>query len=251
MQRPHRVSSTLALAVGLSNCLAAPASANRDALRQIVQEECAVHWLQSHSALPCERIYLPDARARNGYAVLADRKGGAHFLLIPTRTVAGMESPELLEPGTPNYFAAAWAARDLVAAVVGHRISRGAVGLALNPPHARTQDQFHIHIECMRADVAKTLQESAPRVHDAWSTVFVGGWPYQALRVMGEDLSGTDPVALLAHKLPAPSSAIGDYTLVVAGMDFREGPGFMLLAGTGPGGELLLDSTCAIAAATS
>ena len=247
-----RLRAMLAFAAVVNACPATPASANRDALRQIVQEQCVVQWLQAHSPRPCERIFLPDAaHARDGYAVLADRKGGAHFLLIPTRTVAGMESPELLEPGTPNYFAAAWDARDLVAAVVGHRISRGAVGLALNPPHARTQDQFHIHIECMREDVARVLQKSAPQVTAAWSGVFVGGWRYQVLRVMGEDLRATDPIALLAHELTATNSRLGDYTLVVVGMDFKEGPGFMLLAGTGPAGELLLDSTCAIAEVTA
>jgi len=40
--------------------------------------------------------------------VLADRKGGAHYLLIPTQTMAGIESGELLDPEAPNYFAEAW-----------------------------------------------------------------------------------------------------------------------------------------------
>src|ERR1700675_2603281 len=94
--------------------------ANRDALRQIVQDECVVHWQQQHTASPCERV-------DPGFAVLADRKGGAHFLLIPTRTMAGIESPEVLEPGAPNYFEAAWQARDRIAAVVGRGVPRGAV----------------------------------------------------------------------------------------------------------------------------
>jgi hypothetical protein len=38
--------------------------------------------------------------------------------------------------------------------------------------------------------------------------------------------------------------------LVLAGMEFKEGPGFILLAGKGPAGELLLDPACVIAAAT-
>jgi len=40
-----------------------------------------------------------------------------------------------------------------------------------------------------------------------------------------------------------------DYSLIVAGMQFKEGPGFVVLAGTGLAGELLLDSKCAVAAA--
>lgn len=242
-----RLVGLLAFAWSVNAC-AAP---NRNALRQIVQDQCAVHWLQQHDARPCERIYLPDApRARAGYAVLHDIKGGAHFLLIPTRTIAGMESAELLEPGAPNYFAAAWQARDLVAAAVGHGIRRGAIGLALNPQHARTQDQLHIHIECLRTAVAHALKTAAPRIDDTWSSVVVGAWVYEAMRVMGEELGGANPFQLLADKLPAAKSAMGDYTLVLAGMDFSEGPGFILLAGKGAAGELLLDPTCAIAATT-
>jgi CDP-diacylglycerol pyrophosphatase len=237
--------SAAAFALSLNACSAA----NRDALRQIVQEQCAVHWLQQHSASPCERIYLPEApHESEGFAVLADRKGGAHFLLIPTRTVAGMESAELLEPGAPNYFAAAWSARDLVARVVGHGIPRDAVGLALNPRHARTQDQLHIHIECLRADVALALRRAAPRIAGDGSPNPIDCRPYQALRVVGEELGGANPPVLLADGLPAARSSLGDFTLVVAGMDFKEGPGFVLLADNGAAGELLLDSTCAIAA---
>jgi CDP-diacylglycerol pyrophosphatase len=228
----------LTLAVSAGAC----SSPNRDALRQIVQEQCAVHWLQQHSPRPCERV-------DEGFAVLADRKGGAHFLLIPTKTVAGLESPALFEPGTPNYFAAAWAARDLVAKVVGHGIRRSAVGLALNPRHARTQDQFHIHIECVRGDVAHDLERAAPHLTESWVSIAIDASMYQARRVMGEEFGAADPITLLANGLSPARSDIGDYTLVAAGMDFQEGPGFVLLAAKGPAGELLLDPTCAIAAA--
>lgn len=216
--------------------------ANRDALREIVQQQCVVHWQQQHSAAPCERV-------GEGFAVLHDRKGGAHFLLIPTATLVGMESPELLAAGRPNYFAAAFKARDELAATVGHSIGRSAVGLAVNPRHARTQDQLHIHVECIRADVAAVLKAASPRITAGWSPLSIAGSPYQALRIMGEELDGSDPIELLADKLPAAKSDMGDYTLIVAGMDFTEGPGFVVLAGTGPAGELLLDSTCAVAGA--
>ena len=224
-------------------------AANRDALRQIVQEQCVVHWSQQHSVRPCERLFLPEApHASEGFAVLADRKGGAHFLLIPVKTVAGMESPELLDPGTPNYFAAAWQARDLLSGAAGRPIRRGDVGLALNPRHARTQDQFHIHIECLRPDIAQTLRRAALRATGAWTRLTIAGSSYQALRVMGSDLDGADPIELLANGVAEARAAMGDYTLVAAGMEFPEGPGFILLASDGPAGELLLDPTCAIAA---
>src|ERR1700730_1912713 len=54
---------------------------NRDALRQIVQEECVVHWLRESRPTPCESVSLADSQHEDeGYAVLADIKGGAHFL---------------------------------------------------------------------------------------------------------------------------------------------------------------------------
>jgi len=117
----------------------------------------------------------------------------------------------------------------------------------VNPPHARTQDQFHIHIECLRPDVFRSLNAAAERITDTWSTLTVGGAHYEALRIMGEDLDGANPFELLAKHAHAACHAPGDYTLVVAGMRFRSGPGFILLASTGPAGELLLDSTCAVA----
>ncbi len=41
---------------------------------------------------------------------------------------------------------------------------------------------------------------------------------------------------------------MAEFTLLVAGMEFKEGPGFALLAGSSvPGAELLLDSSCAVA----
>jgi CDP-diacylglycerol pyrophosphatase len=222
----------------------------RSALRLIVQDRCVVNWSQHHNAAPCERVYLADSKTGNsGYAVLADRKGGAHYLLIPTQTMAGIESGELLDPDAPNYFAEAWHARDLITRFVGHDVPRAAVGLAVNTAHSRSQDQFHIHIECLRQDVFESLRTGAEHVADVWSPMNVAGSVYEALRIMGEGLDGSNPFELLANLKPDVRHHMGDYTLVVAGMQFKSGPGFIVLTGTGPTGELLLDSTCAVAGA--
>ena len=79
-----------------------PPDAGRDALRQIVQNQCVVDWQQNHDPAPCERVFLADSKTDNsGYAVLADRKGGAHYLLIPVQTMRGIDSGELLDPDMP------------------------------------------------------------------------------------------------------------------------------------------------------
>ena len=224
-----------------------PPDAGRDALRQIVQNQCVVNWTQRQDPAPCERVVLVDSRTDSGYAVLADRKGGAHYLLIPVPTMAGIDGSDLLDPDTPNYFAEAWRARDLLGTFVGHEVPRTAIGLAVNKVQARTQNQFHIHIECLRREVAEQLRAAANRVTEVWSPVTVGGSPYEALRVSGPALDAANPFDLLANLKPEVRNHLGDYTVVVAGMQYAAGPGFVVLAGTGQTGELLLDSSCAVA----
>jgi CDP-diacylglycerol pyrophosphatase len=220
----------------------------RDALRQIVQNQCVLNWSQHHDPAPCERVFLADPKNNSsGYAVLADRKGGAHYLLIPTQTMAGVDGSELLDPDMPNYFAEAWHARDLITKFVGHDVPRTAIGLAVNTAQARSQNQFHIHIECLRKDVAESLQASAEQLTDIWTPVSVAGATYHALRIMGDGLDGSNPFELLATLKPDVRRHMGDYTLVFAGMQFKNGPGFIALTATGPTGELLLDSSCSVA----
>jgi len=229
--------------------LATPAcGANPDALRQIVEEQCLVHWAQRHDPAPCERIELGDPpRKDSGYALLADRKGGAHFLLIPTRRITGIESADLALPATPNYLAAAWRARGRLEAVVGHALPREAVGLAVNPVHARTQNQLHIHIECLRADVLPALAGQAGHFASGWRSVHIGAYDLEAREIAGESLDGENPFELLNEHILEEHGVIGEYTLVIAGTKSADGPGFIVLTSRSMAGELLLDSTCAAA----
>jgi CDP-diacylglycerol pyrophosphatase len=183
-----------------------------------------------------------------GYAVLADIKGGAHFLQMPTKTIAGIESPDVLRPDAPNYFAAAWRAREDMTAILGRPAARDHVGLAVNSQHARTQDQLHIHIECLGPEIYRVLKASAHRLSDAWSPINLAGQRYQGLRMMGESLDMANPFRLLAERMPGARAEMG--ALLVAGMQFRDGPGFIVLAGKSVAGAAThLDSSCAIAAA--
>jgi CDP-diacylglycerol pyrophosphatase len=219
-----------------------------DALRQIVQNQCVLNWTQHNNPAPCERVALADAKSSDsGYAVLADPGGGAHYLLIPTQTMAGIESGELLDADAQNYFAEAWSARDLITKFVGHNVPRTAMALVVNTAHARTQNQFHVDIECVRPDVLDSLRAAAEQVSDIWSPVNVVGSTYQALKIPDATLDASYPFELVANMSPDAKHHMGNYTLVVAGMQFKSGPGFILLTGTGPTGELLLDSSCAVA----
>ena len=243
--RSRRATALLIAGLGAALFAAAGSCANRDALREIVQNECLAHWSGQHSAAPCEEVHVDDsARSGAGYAVLADRKGGAHFLLIPTQTITGIESAALIEPGEPAYFSAAWAAHDRLGAVVGHEVADEVVGLAVNPMRHRSQDQLHIHIECLRPDVRDALAQHAARITTAWSALRLGDSSYWVRRI-GADLKTEDPFKVLASDFPESDRAMGDYTLVVAGAAAGGGRHFFLLTSTTAAGELLLDSTCA------
>ena len=221
---------------------AAASGADRDALREIVQDQCLPHWHDQHSPAPCMEVHLDDA-AGSGYAVLADRKGGAHFLLIPTRTISGIESPALEAPEAPSYFLAAWRAHERLDAVIARPVPPRLVGLAVNPLHARGQDQLHIHIECLRPDVYDTLAEQAKHIASSWSPVTLAGASYW-VRSISANLDADEPFKLLASHPPEAARGMSDYTLVVTGAPAEEG-GFLMLASSSAAGELLLDSTCA------
>ena len=242
--RKRRYAAVSTASVGAILFAAAASCANRDALREIVQDQCLPHWREQHTAAPCVEVHLDDAaHAESGYAVLADRKGGAHFLLIPTRTISGIESPTLEEPGAPSYFQAAWRARRQLDGVIGRPVPARLVGLAVNPLHARGQDQLHIHIECLRPDVYLTLARQAAHMSESWSPVTLGGASYW-VRSITSNLDLDDPFKVLASHPPEAGRGMSDYTLVVAGAPSGD-PSFIMLASASAAGELLLDSSCA------
>ena len=179
--------------------------------------------------------------------MLAAPGGGAHYLLVPTRTMAGIESSELLDPDAPNYFAEAWHARELISSFVGHDVPRTVVGLAIGIAVSRAQDQFHVDIDCLQPDAFRALRASSDTFTDAWSSITIAGSTFHARRIIGDGLDASNLFELLATLSPDARHHMGNYTLIVAGMQYRSGPGFAVLAGTGPSGEILLDSSCAVA----
>lgn len=222
--------------------------AGRDALRETIQNQCLVNWRARHDPSPCERIVLADAKRESaGYAVIEAAKGGAHYLLVPVQTMAGTDSGELLDPDLPNFFAEAWAARDLLSKYVGHAVPRTAVGLALNTAREREQNQFHLHLECLRPEVADMLHAAAAGVTGRWSPVSVSGSTYQAMRIADPNLDAINPFELVAKLSLDAKHHLENYTVLVAGMQYSDGAGFVILAGTGPTAELLLDPGCTVA----
>src|SRR5689334_17150109 len=149
-----RVTLVLALLLLVSYTWAA----DPDALWNIVHGQCVPDQQEHDNPKPCAMVALQDGLER-GYAVLKDLRGAAQFLLIPTARISGIERPKLLVSDAPNYFAAAWQARSYVDARAHRILPRESISLAINSRVSRTQNQLHIHIDCIRTDVRDALRK--------------------------------------------------------------------------------------------
>lgn len=235
-------------------------AADPDALWKVVSGLCVPNQEQHGNPAPCALVDLAGGAAR-GYVLLKDIRGKTQYLLIPTARVTGIEDPALLRPDGPNYFSAAWRERTYTERAVGHALPRDALSLAVNSPYARSQNQLHIHIDCLRTDIRAELHRLLPAIGDRWRplTARLAGHRYWARRVVGADLFGADPFRLLAAEKPGARATMGRQTLAVAGVTFADGrPGFVLLddqvnfaAGDRGGGEELQDHTCKVAPSVS
>ena len=225
------------------------AHADSDALWNLVSGRCVTDAVADRDPAPCASVDFD-----GGWAVLKDSVGDRQYLLIPTAKVAGVESPELVAPDAPNYFAAAWQARTFTEAAAGGALPRDWISLAVNSSVSRSQNQLHIHIDCVRADVHDALARHAADIGSQWAPfpVLLAGHTYDAMAVDGDQLT-LNPFRLRADVLEDPELEMGIQTLVVVGA-VRDGrPGFVILAdsangetGDFAGGEQLEDhDTCA------
>ena len=218
---------------------------DRNALWRIVGSECVPDQTQHGNPSPCAAVDLT-----HGWALLKDIRGKTQFLLIPTARVAGIEDPILQTAEAPDYFGAAWQGRRLVEQRLGRPLPRADVGLAVNSPAGRSQDQLHIHIDCLRPAVRDALRQHMAEIGESWSLLAVPleGHKYHVRRIDQPELAGVFP-----FRLQPATPARGLQTLVAAGVDLPDGrPGFVLLDDAEDlhthdraSGAELLDHSCA------
>lgn len=231
---------------------------DRNVLWKIVQA-CVVAQTRASDPAPCTYVNV-SAGEQDGHAVLKDRRGKTQFLLIPTRRIAGIESPEILGPAAPNYWQAAWDARRYIDLVLGRELPRTAIGLAINAPEARSQDQLHIHIDCIQPSVVDQITKHIDQIGEDWTASFdLMGRRFKARRLYSSNLEGKNPFEVLASSGELTRPDISHAALAVLGASFGDrGDGFILLAeeanpAVANSGEAedLLDHSCALAASPS
>jgi len=216
---------------------------NPNVLWNIVHDKCVPAAESGKGPGDCTKVDL----AGHG-AVLKDRDGAYQYLLIPTNRVTGIEDPLVLAPDAPNWFAEAWDARNYLEATVGHDVPRDAISLAINSTRARSQNQLHIHIDCLTPRVRDALRANPPSENWEIYPTELSDDTYYARRLQGAELR-ENPFPLVADAVPGARADMGDQTIAVVGASFPSGPGFVLLA-QAPGGsghaEALQDQACKV-----
>ena len=221
-----RIRHTLRIAAGLASAAAllfgyqAARVHSPDALWQIISRSCVPSNAAGKGPGKCAMV-SPD-----GYAILKDRRGRRQYLLIPTVRVAGIESPMLSQPDAPDYFGDAWKNRGFVSKAWGAQVPDGLMSLAINSAKRRSQDQLHIHIDCMSQDMRNALSAYDGAAPQAWMDARLNGHAYRLMRVAAATAADVRPFDRVLRQAEEAGQAMGDHTIFMA---------------TAPGGFFVVD----------
>lgn len=167
LQRLLPYSLVILLSLTIAACFAkSGVGHNPDALRQIVDEQCLPHQEQQQSPEPCAKVDIAQ-----GYAILKDRNGPLQYLLIPTSKISGIESPELLSQLGQAFMAQAWQERVWMSRKAGKPVPDDIISLTINAQRARTQNQLHIHISCLKPEIRTELDSMAQILTPQWRPI--------------------------------------------------------------------------------
>jgi|1186.fasta_scaffold153511_2 CDP-diacylglycerol pyrophosphatase len=233
----------LALIVSASG---ARAAIHRDAL-WFVLRSCVVAQNTAGIPFPCLAVNLASSTGP-GYAVLRAPFNPRGVLVVPVEKIEGIESPILQHPDARAYWQAALESRRFVADALGGRIPLTEVALAVNSSVGRSQDQLHIHLDCLKPSVRFALGHHASAFSARWTFLKfpLEGARYYGLKVGAAQAEVFNPFAALAS-LPGARGDLRATSLAVVGAPGNDpSGGFYVLAYWGRRSpvEKLLDPTC-------
>jgi CDP-diacylglycerol pyrophosphatase len=179
-----------------------------DALLTIMQKSC----LAVDGPSPCVKV----ARTQ-GYVIMKDRHGSAHFLLLPTALLTGIESSALGDANTPNYFALAWDNRGALSTGRQAPIADDDILLAINSKYGRSQNQLHIHIACIDPEVKHRIELAGMAIGENWGplTGSLAGHRYWARRVTPAQFDGLGAFRLLLSDMPQARGAMAKFSIAI------------------------------------
>jgi len=217
---------------------------NSQQLWQIVSERCVPEQQRSGTTVSCLQVNLAQR-----YTVFKDAKGPLHTLLIPTDKITGIESAELLNSKTENYFQHGWDTRYFLQQQAAFPIPERYLALAVNSRYGRTQNQLHLHLACLKPEVYQAILQQNKNIDEHWQALStpLSGRRYLAIRAAAT----TDPFLALSQYLQAEGDSMDNYGLVRIVTDNGEAillaTRVQLMALTLGTAEELLDFDCKVA----
>ena len=241
-----RTAAALAVAFTAVSC-ARLATVDSNALWKIVDMRCVPSQQATGTPGQCTVVDL-DKR----YVILKDIVGRSQHLLIPTDRVTGIESPFVLAPNAQDYWDDAWVSRLYVEKSVKRSLPDNQLGIEINSQFRRTQNQLHIHIDCMLSKVSDALARHAKDTPGEWRWDTLDGQRYRIMRVTSLT-QASNPFRIVARDNRGAAAMAMQTILVTGAGPSAEKDGWLVVnsgldVGNGSGSaEGLLDHACRVA----
>ncbi|WP_310351331.1 CDP-diacylglycerol diphosphatase [Methylobacterium sp. BE186] len=233
--------------------IATPAHAVPDPSRDVLWtalQGCILAKKTLGRTFPCLAVDLGD-KGYPGTAVLRAPGQPTHTVVMPTDNVVGLEAPELQGASGNTYWRATLAARSYVTDALKGRLPIEEVGMAVNSAGGRSQDQLHIHLDCIKPGVRAALQRYGHSVKGQWAPLPIAlqGSRFFAMRISAGEAASFNPFAALAHLPGRQTSPRATSVAVISTSQHEPDKGFYVLAHRAPDShaEKLLDHSCAAA----
>lgn len=217
----------------LPACQSKTLSKASDALWNIISEQCLPNQLQNNKPAPCNKVSFVNEGQKQGFVVFKDRNGPLQYLLMPIEKISGVESPELLSSQGPNYFYEAWLARSFMIQKYGANIPDEEISLAVNSQTGRSQNQLHIHISCVRAEVKKLIHENFKTIKKNWTQFNkqISGHNYFVKLISEAELKNKNIFSLVSAELIEAKNNMNQFGLaLVAVKKTKKQTEFVVLA---------------------
>lgn len=240
--------AALASLVLLVVASAAVAGVTRDTL-WVVTRTCVAAQSTFGKPFPCLRVDLGTAETP-GFAVLKAPLLKTEVVVMPIAKVVGLEDASLRSAAGAAYWRAAVDARHHVTDALNGRLDLRDVAMAVNSWGGRSQDQLHIHLDCVRPAVRAALHSHAGAVTGGWRLlpVHLEGVRYYGKMIPAAAMDDLNPFAELWHLPGAHDLRRTSFAVIGTSPDDPVQGAFLLAYRAGDShAEGLLDHDCALA----
>jgi CDP-diacylglycerol pyrophosphatase len=245
-----KIRATVVLSAGLLTTVSAACAQTAEKVDTAKQGAACVVPHDSSALLKLMHCCTRDLSSSNGckeydpvnqYVIIKDddAEKPQAYLLIPSVKVTGIEDKQIFRAPYVNLWANAW---DQSQRYPGWESRR--IGMAINSVHARTQNQLHVHISCIDAQVAETLDDKVKG--DGPYTLSLGSKKNSYTVTMRNDLTDKESPFWVAREMERGEAMANKSVAVVKSKE--AGRYFILTTvykdGKGGNAEELLDQRC-------